>query len=108
MDNLFVRAWKGQASLAAAFWIVYFIVTIILYLITTAIVGAIWPNLRTSPILGPLAGTIVFPYVIYAVISVWRCSNNSHIVWKILARIVVVLAILGGIFNIAMLLGFHA
>lgn len=108
MDNLFVRGLKGQASLAAAFWIIYFVGLIVLYLIVFYIISAIRPDFRTSPTIGALIGTILFPYLLYAAICVWRCAKNSSAVWRILARIVVTLGVISGIFNIAMLLGFHA
>lgn len=105
MDNLFVRSWKGQASLAAAFWIIYFVAVIVLYLVVFYIMDLIRPGLKTSPMFGSIIAAIIFPYVIYSAICVWRCAKNSNAVWKILARIIMVLVVLSGIFNIIGLLG---
>lgn len=103
MDNLFVRAWKGQASLAAAFWVIYFVCCIVLYIIIFYILNAINPMLKNSPAMGNLISAIVFPYIFYAAICVWRCGKNSNAFWRILSRIIIVLVVAGTIYNIVML-----
>lgn len=108
MDNLFVRSWKGQASLAAAFWIIYFVALVVLSLILFYIITAIHPPLRTSPIVGAIISTIIFPYLIYAAICVWRCAKNAQVIWKILARIVVILGVLNSVYNIVILFRLYA
>lgn len=108
MDNLFVRSWKGQASLSAAFWLIFFIGVIVLTYLLLYIIIAIRPEMRGSPVTGSIVSTIVFPYLIYAAISVWRCAKGAHVIWKVLARIVVVLSVLNSLYNIFLLFRFYA
>lgn len=92
MPNLFVRAWRGEASLAAAFWLVYFVFSIILAILLVVIFKAINPLFMDMN----LIKAIMLPYTIYGAICVWRCGKNSMILWNILSKIAVILGVLGG------------
>lgn len=99
MVSLFVRGWKGQASLAAAFWLVYVLFGIIIALIITLIFSLVVPDFNYQLYQDKIMA-IQFPYTLFSAICVWRCAKNSTFIWRLLARIIVVLGVLGGIFNI--------
>lgn len=99
MGNLFVRAWKGEASLAAAFWLVYVVFTFLLEIIVVIVLSFTVPNFSYLTH-APVVMAIVSPYILYAAICVWRCGKNSSAIWRILSRIVVVIAVIGAIYNI--------
>ena len=98
--NIFVRAWKGQSSLAAAFWLVYFVGSIILYYIITFTLTRLRPDLMRASPFGHMVFAILLPYTLYSAICVWRCGRNSEAFWRILSRIVIILAIIGAIASI--------
>lgn len=99
MSNLFVRAWKGEASLAAAFWLIYFLFGIILAIIV-AIIFKVSIHDYQYQNYSRLIAAICFPYTLYSIVCVWRCAKNSNAFWRIVARILMVLALLFGIVNI--------
>ncbi len=101
--NLFVRAWKGKASLAAAFWLVHVVFGIIIAIIISIICSFFIANFFTPDVYSQysdLVMTIYFPYTLYSAICVWRCAKNSSMVWAVIARILVVLAIISGLISI--------
>jgi hypothetical protein len=107
MLKLFERSWKGEASLAAAFWLVYFVFSIIIGFIIAFIFAMMVPNFSNPEIYvqyTPLIKAILFPYTLFSAICVWRCAKNSWILWNVLARIIIVLAILGGIYALLQVL----
>lgn len=107
MLKLFERSWKGEASLAAAFWLVYFIGSIVIGIILAIIFSFFIPNFSSPEVVGyysHVIKAIMFPYTLFSAICVWRCAKNSWIVWNILARIIAVLAILSGIYYILLVL----
>lgn len=108
MLKLFERSWKGEASLAAAFWVVYFICSIIIGFLIALVFAMTVPNFSTPEVYGQYTNVIkaiLFPYTLFSAICVWRCAKNSWILWNVLARIVAVIAVLGGIY--AILLALH-
>lgn len=97
--GIFARSWKGEASLAKAFWLVYFLFGIIIGLIISILLSFVIPNFSYITH-NNLIMTILFPYTVFSAICVWRCAKNSSAIWRILARIIVVLAIISGLFHI--------
>jgi len=103
MLKMYMQSWKGTASLAKAFWLVYIVTGIVLWIVVSVIVGMFNPNL--DPMFKQNLVTVcVLPYTLFSLICVWKCASNSHIVWNVLARIVVVLALLGNIFSIVQII----
>src|SRR5690349_19487594 len=102
--DMFKKAWNGQLSLAKAFWLIYVVVGIILGLIVSLVLSMMVANYNYQAY-SSMIGAIVFPYTLFSAICVWRCGKNSSKVWDILSKIVVVLGVLGGIYNIAAALG---
>lgn len=103
MFKLFERSWKGQASLAAAFWIVYFVCSIVIGLILGIIFSFVVPNFSNPDVYMQYVYTIkaiMFPYILFSAICIWRCAKNSWIVWNVLARIIAVLAVLGSAYYV--------
>jgi len=96
--SLFVQSWKGQASLAKAFWLVYVVIGLVIGIIVGILV---YKMSHASPEYQQnLSRAIMFPYTLFASICVWRCGKNSMMLWNILAKIIVVLGILGGLYSI--------
>ena len=96
MLGIFRDSWQGKASLAKAFWLVYFVFGIIINLIVLALLSATMPGFNYEAN-SNLLMSIVFPYTLFSAICVWRCGKNSYILWNVLAKVVVVLALLGGL-----------
>lgn len=103
MLKLFERSWKGEASLAAAFWLVYFLGSIVIAIILSIIFSYTVVDFR-NPEMMPYYSTVIkaimFPYTLFSAICVWRCAKNSWILWNVLARIIAVLSIVFGIYYI--------
>jgi hypothetical protein len=103
MLTLFKRSWKGEASLAAAFWIVYFLCSLALGIIVGILFSLFVPNFTNPDVYIHYVYTIkaiISPYVIFSAICVWRCAKNSSMIWNVLARIIAVLAFIGSIYYI--------
>lgn len=97
--DLFAKSWKGEASLAKAFWLVYVLGIIIIGIIITILISLVIPHLNYLTH-NNLVMTILFPYTLFSSICVWRCAKNSSVFWRILAKIIVILGIISGLFHI--------
>lgn len=105
--DLFVKSWRGEASLAKAFWLVFILLWIILFWIISLIVSKINPHYDFF-LHGSLIGSILFPYTLFSSICVWRCGQNSKMIWKVLTRIIVMLFVIFGLLDIyQMIMGPH-
>ncbi len=115
--SLFKRAWKGEASLAAAFWIIHVLIGgFVLQGIVSWLVGYFMPELAihvdhpTPEMLAAsmkqsfLMVAICFPYTVYSAICVWRCSKNSWGLWRFLSKLLVALGIIAGLISIYFLI----
>ncbi|MFZ2315812.1 MAG: hypothetical protein WAW86_09180 [Gammaproteobacteria bacterium] len=116
MLSLFKRAWKGEASLAAAFWIIHVLIgSIVLQSIISWAISYFMPELAVSSMNVSTAAdaqaamfnkhafmmlAICFPYTIYSAICVWRCGKNSWKLWSILSKIIVILSVISGLLSI--------
>ncbi|MBA3661336.1 MAG: hypothetical protein H0W64_06390 [Gammaproteobacteria bacterium] len=97
--DLLARSWRGEASLAKAFWIVYVLFGILIALLITLIFSLAMPDFNYMNYQYKIMA-IQFPYTLFSAICVWRCAKNSTFIWRILARIIVAIGVIGGIFNI--------
>jgi hypothetical protein len=72
--------WRGQASLASAFWL--------LAVVGSALLSAMtWLVSRAAPTLLPIAALAVFAFMVFAWVSVWRCWKNTRWpAWGYIAR----------------------
>ena len=105
MFNLFVKSYKGEASLAKAFWLIYVLFSMILSLVILGAFFIFIPDFSNTLQANEewyqsLIQVIQLPYLIFAAIAVWRCAKNSWIVWNILARVLIVLTVLGSFYEI--------
>jgi len=107
MFKLFAQGWKGETSLAKAFWLIYVLFGIIIALIITVPFALFAPDFMQSPAVqlhySPIIRTIYLPYSIYAAICVWRCGVKANIFWKVLSRILVILSIALGLLQVVQL-----
>lgn len=108
MSKLFVQGWKGETSLAKAFWLIYILFGIIIAIIITLPFALLTPDFMQSPAAqlhySPIIRTIYLPYSIYAAICVWRCGVKSNLFWKIVSRILVILSIALGLLQVVQLI----
>ena len=110
MFSLFKDAWNGQASLAKAFWLVYVVFGAIVggiillgfRLFDPSLIHNTMTNKEAYISFKNLYQTICLPYTVYSAVCVWRCAVNSSTIWKILARIVVVFGVIGGVAGLYM------
>ena len=91
-QNFFVRCWQGSARLWQAFWLVgvlgKLLVVTVAYLGSFMLMGVTSNDILVFVFLIPL----LLGYLVYAVVSIWRCASNAHhIFWGIIARILVLI-----------------
>ena len=91
-ENIFIRFWKGELSLAASYWGIGTIGGI-LYGIAA---GAFTISLGMSE--DAMWGFII-PFQIYTVVGIWRSSDKykGSKIWAILAKIAVIFGIISNI-----------
>lgn len=99
MSNLFAQCWKGEASLAKAFWIVYLLFGILLRILIAVVLMMVVENYSYVNY-QQLITAIKFPYTLFSIICVWRCAKNSFILWNLLARLIVILFFLISIIHV--------
>ena len=85
-DNMTLAAhWRGQASLASAYWLVG---TLGFWLVYALALGAY----RLVPSLAPVAIVAVLAVLVFAWVSIWRCwRNTSWPNWGYIARASVII-----------------
>lgn len=102
MKQTIADFWNGRRPLWEAFWILGFLLQIALGMfifIALDMLGVTKDKATTEYIL-LLISPFAFIYSVFAYVSIWRCANNSKNIWKILARIWVLLGVLRSIFEI--------
>ena len=99
MESLskFIRsAWVGKERL----WVVYWLCGHVLGMVLALLLFVLVP---TSPVTTPLALILGLVYMVWIVVSVWRCAPNANRpFWGYLARTVWVVAVpltLAGMFK---------
>lgn len=95
--NVYSESWKGKASLAAAFWIVYIVSGFLLGTVLSFIIAKASPAVSLSFRQG-LMLALLLPYTLFATICVWRCGKNSWVGWSILSKIVVIIGLFNGLY----------
>lgn len=92
MLKLLVDSWKGDTSLAKAFWLVFGLFGFFIRIIITAFLFLTFhPPLLWLRI---LIIEFALPYTIFSAICVWRCSNNPLPLWNVISRAIVLLTLL--------------
>lgn len=97
--DVFAQSWQGKASLSTAFWWVYVVVSIILWLIISFIVNSAAPS-ASMLFKQNLIFLFLFPYTLFSAICVWRCGKNSTTLWSILSKIVVIFGVVFSLLSI--------
>ena len=87
MDEL-KKAWNGEEALWRVFWLYYIVLGLGLALAAGYLFDlSLWA--------GRIGYAVALLWSFWAIIAVWRCSDNSEWrSWGIIARIVVVLALI--------------
>ncbi len=82
--------WDGRASLASAYWFVGVLGSLVLSFVVYFIDLLGWPSLS-------IAVRVMFvAYIVFALVSVWRCAwNTSWKPWGYIARTIVALNLIG-------------
>lgn len=98
-----MEAWRGRKSLALVFW-GYFLGFQIAFIIFVLTVLPLFPKPSSAPaaaITTIAFSLFVLSYIVWIYVSMWRCAANSKPVYKIIARIFVVMAVAGTIGKMA-------
>ena len=100
-NNFFAKHWRGEYSLPRCFWINY----LLLNMIVSVWIGAYIKNIITIELLNYtlflLIAINIFNvfFTVWQAVGVWRSANNytrrDYIHWDVMAKIVVVLGVLG-------------
>lgn len=98
MGNIFWQSFIGQEPLATAFWKIYFLNNILIHACLAIVVAAfliynqtpVSTSIFTQFIACKIVLTAAFPYTLYSAVAVWRCSQDSALIWRLLARLIVV------------------
>ncbi len=92
-NDLFMDAWLGKTPLWKVFWIYNIFFGVVLFGALTAII-VLMSSIASTLIL-ILIIALGGPYIAWVLISMWRCANKSHIVYKTLTKLWVIFVILG-------------
>ncbi len=95
--NFIMNAWRGKTQLSLVFWGYYlgFQIAFVIFFVTVV-------PLLPKPSSG-LAATVttltfslfVLSYIVWIYVSIWRSAGSSKPVYKIIARIFVIMAVIG-------------
>lgn len=100
--NILLKSWRGEASLAQAFWLVYIFFRLIVLIVIYITLSLILPNFDFI-LNNDLAMAILFPFTLFSAICVWRCSKKSDFIWRTIARALVLVDVISGLFHIVQL-----
>ena len=90
-SNFLRRCWNGSARLWQAYWYLNFIGLIAVALFMAA-ANALLRGPLDVPLADELSAAIVFAYLLFGSVSIWRCAYNVRIsALGTLARIAVVI-----------------
>lgn len=95
MDK-FKKVFNGNERLVITYWVWGFVGSIVVVILT-------WVLLLLSGFFNPVALTILqLPWYIFIWVSIWRSAGNYQGpgYWAIIAKVMVVLGILGSIYNL--------
>jgi hypothetical protein len=99
--NVFTQSYRGEASLAKAFWIVYVFVSIVLNLIAHFILNNF---LSSEPAvfkaISIVLNCLILFYTFFAFICVWRCGKNSTPFWNVVSKIAIILGLAMSVFYV--------
>lgn len=92
MVELFTKSWKGEASLAKSFWLVYILGSFFIGLLVSMTLAIFVEDFQYKlqedyQWYRYLVATMTLPYSLFSTICVWACARNSWIVWSIAARL---------------------
>ena len=91
--SLIRECWKGERPLGVVFW-GYYIGFAFAYVLVLGLLVSFLPEpLKLIAIPGVL---FLLPYGIWILVSIWRCAKNSKPVWRVCARVWVVMVVVGG------------
>jgi hypothetical protein len=92
--NVLIRLWRGQVPLVRTFWIFGFTINLLLRALIILAVGV-------RPLL-VLLSAVYLGYLSFIYVAIWRSAGRYRgaTVWRTLARLSIVLTILGGIANV--------
>lgn len=110
--DFFVRCWKGQESLAKAYWLLAVLFGLLLVTLIIIIFSFFLPVSEIlsseNPFYQRLITAIMLPFTIFSTVCVWRCGRNSTFIWRLLSRILVILAIIDGAFALIQVLAWNS
>ena len=105
--NLFIKCWKGEASLAEAYWKVSVLFGLLLTILILTFSVCFFPIsdiINENSSYPNVIEAILLPYSLFCTICVWKCGKNSTPVLRILACIVLASSDLRGFSSFFMLI----
>ena len=98
IQNFLIRFWRGEARLWQAFWLCAFIGKFLVFAVIGFIGFLIWHSPQDNNLTNVVLGIPLLAYVVFALVSVWRCSKNVDLApLGALAKVLVVFAVIGWI-----------
>ncbi len=94
------KSWNGSEKLWKVFWLYYFLVNIVLNIALKMLPGFFGslPNLLAIPIM-----VIVWAYIVWILVSLWRCAFNTE--WKVMGYVVRVIVVIFAVLTVLSLGG---
>ena len=92
MLELLKKSWRGEASLNAAFWVVFAFVNL---LIITSLTVIFHSYLQDYDYTKRIVNTILFPYMVFSAICVWRCEKDASEFFIAMTKSIVILSVIG-------------
>ena len=94
MNNIIVSMWRGEQPLWKVFWVWGLGLTLFIWL------SSYLATVKGFALMWWVAVFIItLPVNVWWLVSVWRCSNNTKLIWQILARFMVVISAINTIGN---------
>jgi len=90
MISLFKRSWRGEATLAEAFWLVFTLINLLIILTATFVLFHYTHDYDSTR---RMANTILFPYLIFSSTCVWRCEKNASEFFIVLSKAIVIMSV---------------
>jgi len=100
-SNFIKRCWTGTARLWQAYWLVGVLGQFVVMLLWTAVTYPFWRGPQDNWWTYIVGAVLFLAYLIFASVSIWRCAPNaSNPAWGALAKTVLVLSWVYGLFSV--------
>jgi hypothetical protein len=91
MLSIFTRCWRGEAALSEAFWLVFALINMTILGAATFVFFHYTHDYDTTR---RMVNTILFPYLIFSAVCVWRCEKNASEFFIVLSKAIVIMSVI--------------